>query len=659
MIYCFNEFELDELRFELRKGGERVRVEPKVLDLILLLVRARDRVVLKRELLEALWADVTVSDASIWRVVLEARRALRDEEQRIIVTLRGRGFRFAAPVTVRDVRRPDRKEGADANTDVGTAGAWPSARPGDTTFVGREASLAAIDARIGDVLAGRGRAVWLNGEPGMGKTRTAEEIARTAEVRGAKVLAAQAHEDAPAFWVWAEILRAHASERDDEPARTLLAKAGPLLRGEGVQARSARFALFEAISHYLTVTARERSIVFVFDDLHAADEPSLRLLEFLARDVRKRPWLIVGTYRDGSMPSGARGHALGGLIATTGSLHVPLRRLSLDEVARLVEMHTLTPPSTAFATAMLERSGGNPLYVEQLLQTEWAERALRTAALELASSLDLQRGIIETIGRHLDSMSAAGCELLTKAAVLGKEFHLAELCVVSGLVPAELLDRLDEAVRASLVFRSNDGSYRFAHVLVRDVLYKRLSSAARAALHHGIGEKLLAHYADAIEAHATDLAEHFLRALPEGDPERAIEFGTRAAELEERLGRYKTAAKFWQRTVGACALLPREDARRVTVQLGLAQSLVSSGRQAEAREAFLDAAILGQTFARPQQMAEAALAYTALAGDAAGRARPLLEESLAALADATDEGSTALRKRVEATLVRSDAMVVC
>jgi predicted ATPase len=264
--------------------------------------------------------------------------------------------------------------------------------------------------------------------------------------------------------------------------------------------------------------------------------------------------------------------------------------------------------------------------------------------------VDLQRGIIETIGRHLDGMSEEGLELLTLAAVLGKEFQLAELGVVSGLGPKDLLGRVDEAIRASVLFQTPKGPYGFTHVLVRDVLYKDLSTAARAALHRSVGERLLAHYGEATDAHVVDLADHFLRALPGGDVERAIDLGARAAEQETRLGRHKQAAKLWQRTAHAFAQLPRQDARRATVQLSLARSLVAAGRALEAREAFLDAAVLAQTFGRPQELAQAALGYAPLAEDAVAQRRALLEQALVGLAEGSDEAAGRLKTMVETAL---------
>lgn len=634
VVYAFGDLELDEPRFELRRAGEKVRIEPKVLNLLFCLVRARDRIVLRSEIVDALWPGVTVSEASIWRVVLQARRAIGDNEQRIVVTVRGRGFRFAAAVT--------------ESLPVPRAPTTAQAPQLDQGFVGREAALAAVRARLTEALTGRGSLVWLSGEAGIGKTRTADEIARAARARGAVVLTAHAHPgmEAPPLRLWMDIVRKHTHERSDETSAQLVTIAAPLLRGE-VGANADLFALFEAVSRSFAGAARKAPLVLVIDDLHAADEPSLRLLEMLAREARHHAWLIVGTYRDEAVPHDGRGHALGGLIASTGSLAIPLRRLSLQELARLIEAHTGTAPTASFAEALLERSGGNPLYVEQLLKTEWAEGALRAAAQELASTLDLERGLIEMVGRHLEGMSPPARDLLSLAAVLGKEFQLAELALASALPSETLLDHLDEAVRASVLVPAGDGRHRFSHVLVRDALYKRLASAERVALHRRVGETLLAHHGDAVDAYAAPIANHFLRALPGADLEVAIELGMRAAGRQARLGRHKEAAKLWARTATALSLLSGDDVRRVMVQLGLASALAAVGRKNEAREAFLDAAVLAETFRRPLELAEAALGYTSLGAGGAQR-RALLEQSLTLLAG--HEGHAA--RRLE-SLVRS------
>ena len=367
MVYVFGDFELDEQRFELRHGGTKVPVQPKVLDVLFHLVRARERVVLKRELLDTVWADVVVSEASVSRVIMEARKAIGDELQQIIVTVRGRGFRFAGQVAERERQSTPGGPGA-----------------ADPTFVGREACMAALEARMVEATGGRGSVVWLSGEAGVGKTRTAEEASRRAQAAGATVLAVRAHESPPmpTFWLWAQLVRSLASEQGDALQSELKALQ-PLLAGEAV-GEAAQFALFENVTRFFVAAARARPMVLVFDDMQWADEGSLLLLQFFARELRSARVLVVGTYRDTALGGDARARALGGLLREAGTLSIPLRGLVLDEIPRFVEVTTGSTPSAPFARALYDRSGGNPLYLHQLVKTDWAERALTETAHELA-----------------------------------------------------------------------------------------------------------------------------------------------------------------------------------------------------------------------------------------------------------------------------------
>ncbi len=128
MVYRFGSFELDGDRYELRRSGEPLKLQPKVLDALLLLVRERHRVVLRRELLELVWGDVAVSEASVTRVIVEARRALGDQGHGTIVTVRSRGFRFTGKVV----------EEAPS----------PSTRPSGLRPTARDPRLAALGAKL-------------------------------------------------------------------------------------------------------------------------------------------------------------------------------------------------------------------------------------------------------------------------------------------------------------------------------------------------------------------------------------------------------------------------------------------------------------------------------------------------------------------------------
>jgi DNA-binding winged helix-turn-helix (wHTH) protein len=276
VIYAFAEFELDVALFQLRRRGEVVKLAPKAFDLLHYLLQHRDRVVAKGELLDELWRGEHVTEAVLPTTVAAIRKALQSGRSRpeAIQTVHGRGYRFVAPVDAREA---------------------PGEAPVETgLFVGRDAVMLALRAELDEVLAGRGRVTMLVGEPGIGKTRTAEELAHEARRRGARVAEARCHEGegVPAFWPWVQILRALVKELPGTRLREQLgagaADIAPLLpelrqRLPGLpdavtlDSEQARFRLFDSIALFLLNASRTRPLLLLLDDLHWADEPSLRL----------------------------------------------------------------------------------------------------------------------------------------------------------------------------------------------------------------------------------------------------------------------------------------------------------------------------------------------------------------------------------------------
>jgi DNA-binding winged helix-turn-helix (wHTH) protein len=634
MRFVFGDHELDDERFELRRGGAKVPLEPKTLDVLFHLVKNRDRLVSKSEILEAAWPGVTVSEASLSRSIMLARKAIGDDLQQALVTVRGRGFRFAAPVV----------EQADAP-------AAPPAVPWvDPTFVGRTACTLAFEARLDDAFAGRGSVVWITGEAGIGKTRTAEDLARRAIARKARVHVARAHEEGAArpFGLFSQVARMLAAGDASAAATRSLEGVAPLLDGE-LLGPALEATAFEAFGRFLTETSRGAPLVLVLDDLHRADEASLRLLRFLVREVRGGGLLFVGAFRDTAHAGDARARALGALLRENAGAAVQLRALTRDEVARFVEVATGVAPSVELSRDLLQRSGGNPLYLHQLLKSEPIERALNDAAIKVASSMELEQGIIESICLHLDDVSPGARDLLTLAAVLGREIETVKLAVVGDLGHDLLLDRLDEALRARLLVRSAPGGYRFAHAIVRDVLYKRLASTERAALHLRAGERLSDHFRESVDLHAAELARHFARALPNGDPIRAVELATTAARGDMARAEHGRAVKHWALAAYGLEHVRGERKRRVTVQLGLARASACAGDVTRAREAFLDAATLARTFGDEEALADAAIGFAEIVTAPEDELRrALLDEALAAISSASGDSAAQRRAQLEA-----------
>ena len=213
--YTFGDFEIDRTLFELSRRGVQVEVEPKVFDLLSYIVAHRDRVIPKDELFAQLWPNEFVTDSALTYCIRAARKALGDNgsRQRFIQTLRGRGYRFVAEVSA----ARDQGPGAMAESPV-------TSHQSRHVFVCREREMGELKVALGETISGRGRVVLLLGEPGTGKTRTADELAAIARQRGATVLVGRCYEGegAPAFWPWVQVARAYVRDRDATTIRAAM-----------------------------------------------------------------------------------------------------------------------------------------------------------------------------------------------------------------------------------------------------------------------------------------------------------------------------------------------------------------------------------------------------------------------------------------------------
>jgi predicted ATPase len=246
--------------------------------------------------------------------------------------------------------------------------------------------MAELAAALDDALAGRGRMVMLVGEPGIGKTRTAEELAAVAAAKGAEVLWGRCPEDAgaPPFWPWAQVIRAHTGRLDKKQLQDELGPGaafvgqvvpeiaarlpGPPPAVTADNAEQVRFLLFDAITRFLNKAASARPLLVILDNLHWSDGSSLRLLEYIAPEVSAARLLVVGTYRDVDI---ARGHPL---FHTLGELtrqrlfqRVVLRGLGLAEVQGIIEASGAASPPPDLVAQIHAHTEGNPFFIREVV----------------------------------------------------------------------------------------------------------------------------------------------------------------------------------------------------------------------------------------------------------------------------------------------------
>ena len=542
-------------------------------------------------------------------------------------------------------------------------------------FVGRARELAELLAALETAESGRGSLVLLSGEPGIGKSRLADELASHARERGALVLWGRCWEagGAPAFWPWVQSLKTYMR---DVPARALEAQVGagaadiaqmlPDIReilpdvGEPAPAdpEGARFRLFDATATFLRNAAASHPLVFVLEDLHAADVSSLLLLRFVTADLDRTQLLIVATYRDTEL---SREHPLADTVAdlvrAPTTHQILLRGLDLPDVRRFMEVTAGTAPTEAIVSAVFEGTEGNPLFLGEVVRLLAGEGRLAEPGEDTSLRLAISQGVRSVIGRRLGLLSDECQQLFTLASVLGTEFGLDALGLLSERTPEELLGLLEEGRAARLVSEvpGSPGRLRFSHGLVRETLYDDLPAVARLRLHRRVGEMLATLHAQDLEPHLAELAHHFFEAMPGGDVDRAVDYSRRAGDRATRLLAYEEAARLYRMALQALELETESDeSTRCELLLALGDAVWRGGDQERGRETLLRAADVARRSGSPEQLARAAILYGGrflwlrAAGDR--HLIPLLEDALSALGERDDQLRVRLLARLAGAL---------
>jgi len=427
-------------------------------------------------------------------------------------------------------------------------------------FVGREREFAQLRDALDEASAGRGRLFLVSGEPGIGKTRLADQIAGLATSRGIRVLWGRCWEGdgAPAYWPWIQIIRALLASLDADGHHQLLEseRAAPmaeaiaqivpeLFSGRSIRpgqpapsrAPQSQFVLFDSVATLLKDGARLGAIMIVLDDLHDADVASLTMLRFLARELRTIGILLVGTYREAEVQrSPALGGQIGDIAREASSL--PLAGLSAEEVADFFNQAVGRAPDAALAEQLYEATAGNPLFVDGVL------RGLISQPYRLASqeAFNLPHSVREAIGRRLAKLSEQSRAVLKVAAAIGSEFDAAVCARVKEATQEQVNSWLDEAARDGIVIALGHGRYRFAHALIRSSIYEALDTNSRMGLHSAIANAIEELHVHNLDAHLDELAHHFREA---GSKEKAIDYSHRAGTAARAVFAYAPAAEHW------------------------------------------------------------------------------------------------------------------
>ena len=395
-----------------------------------------------------------------------------------------------------------------------------SALSRELPLVGREAETLRLREALDDAWTGRGRTVAVVGEAGVGKSRLVAEIAAEAFARQGRVLVGRCYEAEQIlpFGPWVDALRAARLDVTDPALESLtlscraeLARLLPELRRPGQEAAPGPAdyrQLFESVAQLLRRLALPQPLMIVIEDLHWADEISLRLLSFLGRRIAGGPILLVATARNEDL---AGAPMLRRTLEDLGPnlVQMPLLPLSKAETLALVRVLARRGSHETAVTGLADQiwrvSEGNPFVVVETV------RALpEETRPEPVATVTVPRRVREVIVRHHEGLSARGRELTALAAAIGREFDFSLLSRSAGLDEGEAAATVEELVRRRVLHNVGE-QFDFTHDRIREVVYQSLLRERQRTLHARIAGTIEQLYADRLDDHVERLADHAAR----------------------------------------------------------------------------------------------------------------------------------------------------
>ena len=503
-------------------------------------------------------------------------------------------------------------------------------------FVGRVDEREQLAAAWAQARDGERRLVLVCGEPGIGKTRLAADLAHETRRGGATVLYGRCDDEAGVpYPPWREalghlvevgpdeLLREHVDAHGGELARLvpgLRARFDGVPQPQATDPETERYLLFGAAVEFLRQASCRAPVLLILDDLHWATRPTLALLRHLQVAVPSMPLLVVATYRDpGWSRAAPLAELLGDLHREPGVERVTLAGLGEREAQTFLETsagHDLDAGGAALARDLHRETAGNPFFLGEMVRHLTESGAIQrgsdggwTEATVLAT-LELPASVHEVISGRVARLGPDAERVLRTAAVIGREFDVHLLARVSGIGEDEAIDILEAAAAAALVAEATDrpGRFTFVHALVNHALGDELTGARRARLHERIAQALEQRRADDPEPQLGELAQHWAAVAEPGAQAKARDYATRAGRAALSQLAPDEAVRWFEQALELDARLPETDAaNRRELLLALGEAQLQAGVP-QFRETLLDVARAAKAAGDGDHLVRAALA---------------------------------------------------
>jgi tetratricopeptide (TPR) repeat protein len=413
-------------------------------------------------------------------------------------------------------------------------------------FIGRDSEFAELSSQLDESISGNGRLVLLVGEMGIGKSRLAEELGKYAATKNVLYLKGKSlyKENAEPYLPFVEAFSGYqTSEKEylEEDSRAVMGGFGdepfsmgllPLrqntevstvIKKAGLNIQQERDRLFESICNLVIEISNERPLLLVLDDLQWADDGTLQVLHYLARNIRNNKVLICGTYCPEDMNNNG---------GPSKSLPETIRRMRIEKLVKEIRLDRFNEECTTlmieslvgkhglpngFAKVLYKESEGNPFFIEEVLKSLVNEGLIDVASYKWAAQSDFSQiripgTVKDVIARRIDTLDDKTKSILKVASVIGNSFTFDILYQISDVEEETVIDAIDASIAVNIIHEdssSKEERYKFDHALIREIIYTSMSKSRRRLMHKRIGiiiEKMNMNNLDEV---AYILARHF------------------------------------------------------------------------------------------------------------------------------------------------------
>jgi DNA-binding winged helix-turn-helix (wHTH) protein/predicted ATPase len=584
------QFTIGRFRFDARTGElwrprMKARLTPRAAAVLSVLAERAQELVTKQELFDEVWGGLAVSDDALTSCIQELRQALGDNARRpqYIETRHRRGYRLMVPAM-------------RAAETAGPARVLPADPVDPSRLVGRTSEMRDLEQRLDLAVSGERQLVFVTGEPGIGKSALVGSFADTLDRHRVRVAYGQCldhHGVGEPYLPLIEALIRLGAAPDGAAIKSVLAAHAPSWLAQmpslwtradrsalEARGRATRERMLRELTQGIEAITADTTLVLILEDIHWSDVSSLDWLAHVARRPEPARLMVLATFR----PTDAATVAVGlGRIMAELALHGRCREIALTPLkleaietylaSRLVADGMEPPPD--IARLLLERTGGNPLFMVSLVNQLTRQPA---SAATSEAILSIPQDVRRFIDRQIDELDAGDRALLTAASVIGRNFATAAVAAALETNVETVEEACARLARQGVFIgkaRSTvwpDGTpaelYAFRHDLYRELLYDRLPATRRALAHARVGRRLEAAWAGRLDAVAVELAEHFERG---NELVRAIPYHQLAAAKALRRSANQEAIAHLRRALDSVAVIKDEVERtRTEVELRVA-----------------------------------------------------------------------------------------